>query len=131
MSAEESQDCSILKLNQIKHEVVIPRFPVAHPFRYAVETDDGEQEKRFRLVLRRSKPMLVDKFELSTRRDIDKRLLVGAALFCTGWGVAGFCPGPALTAIVIGGEPVVYFVLSILVGMFLADQFFAPKKANH
>jgi hypothetical protein len=75
--------------------------------------------------------MLVDKFELPTRRDIDKRLLVGAALFGTGWGVAGFCPGPALTAIVIGGEPVVYFVLSILVGMFLADQFFAPKKANH
>jgi len=48
-----------------------------------------------------------------------------------GWGLAGFCPGPALTAVVIGVEPVVMLLLAMVVGMFIADQLFAPKKSKH
>lgn len=84
----------------------------------------------FRLVLRRAGPMFDDSFQVPTRVDIDKRLIAGAVLFGIGWGLVGFCPGPALTALVIGGEPVVYFVLSMLVGMFMADQLFAPTQSK-
>ena len=85
----------------------------------------------FRLVLRRSAPFFAEKFQLPARTDIDQRLIVGAVLFGVGWGLAGFCPGPALTVLAVAGEPAVTFVLAMAVGMFLADQLFAPKTAKH
>ncbi len=85
----------------------------------------------YRLVLRRSKPLLADAFQIPKRSDIDKRLLGGAAVFGLGWGLVGFCPGPALAALAIAGEPAVTFVLAMAVGMFLADQLFATKAAKH
>ncbi len=84
----------------------------------------------FRMVLRRSAPLFAEKFQLPTRTDLDQRLIAGAVLFGLGWGLAGFCPGPALTALAIVGEPAVMFVLAMAVGMFLADQLFAPKKTK-
>lgn len=48
---------------------------------------------------------------------IDGRLLGGAALFGLGWGLVGFCPGPALAALTLGGWPVVLFVVAMLTGM--------------
>ena len=50
----------------------------------------------FRLVLRQPAPLFDTKFHLPTRRDLDRNLLLGAALFGTGWGIAGFCPGPVV-----------------------------------
>lgn len=84
----------------------------------------------FRLAWRRPAPVLANAFQLPTRTDIDRRLVVGAALFGLGWGLAGFCPGPVLSALIIAGEPALYFVLSMLVGMFLADQLFAPRQGH-
>lgn len=52
----------------------------------------------FRFVLRRPSPVLADGFQLPTRKDIDARLLIGAGLFGIGWGLAGYCPGPALVS---------------------------------
>lgn len=52
----------------------------------------------YRWVLRRG-PIFSDTLHLPTRTDVDQRLLVGAAIFGVGWGLAGFCPGPALTAL--------------------------------
>jgi uncharacterized protein len=52
----------------------------------------------FRFVLRRPSPLLADGFQLPTRKDIDARLLIGAGLFGIGWGLAGYCPGPALVS---------------------------------
>ncbi len=87
----------------------------------------------YQLVLRRQSPILSEAFQLPTSKDFDSRLVIGAILFGVGWGLVGFCPGPALSALILGGEPVVYLVLSMSVGMFLADQLFAPKvtKAHH
>lgn len=53
----------------------------------------------FRLINRRRAPLYAASFALPTRRDLDAPLLLGAALFGIGWGLAGYCPGPALTAL--------------------------------
>lgn len=71
----------------------------------------------FPLVLRRGAPVLADKFVLPTRRDIDRSLILGAALFGVGWGLVGLCPGPALTGLAGGSPQVLVFVLAMLGGM--------------
>ncbi len=63
-------------------------------------------------VCRRSLP-----WSLPSRTDVDSRLLGGAALFGVGWGIAGFCPGPALTSLASGQKAVVVFVAGMLAGM--------------
>lgn len=76
-----------------------------------------------RLIRRRRAPLFGNGFHLSHRRDLDGRLLLGAALFGTGWGLSGICPGPGLVAVVHGGLsgalPIVVFVVMMLVGMKL------------
>ncbi len=59
----------------------------------------------FRLVLRRGQPLFGERFHLPTARHVDTRIVVGPAMFGIGWGLAGFCPGPALTALFTGGAP--------------------------
>jgi uncharacterized membrane protein YedE/YeeE len=71
----------------------------------------------YRWALGRGRPVLAPAFELPTRRDVDRRLLGGAALFGIGWGLAGLCPGPALTALGSGEPAAVAFVLAMLVGI--------------
>ena len=87
----------------------------------------------YKLVLKRKAPVLSEAFQLPTRKDFDARLVTGAVLFGVGWGLVGFCPGPALTALLIGDEPAVYFVFSMIVGMVLADYLFVAKatKPHH
>lgn len=70
----------------------------------------------FPLVLRRSKPVLGDSFSLPMRRDIDRDLLTGAALFGVGWGIAGYCPGPAIAALLIHPAEAIPFLLAMLAG---------------
>ena len=71
----------------------------------------------FRFVLRRPAPVLAAAFRLPSRRDVDARLLAGAALFGIGWGLAGYCPGPALAALGAGSHESLWFVPAMLVGM--------------
>ncbi|MDX6380577.1 MAG: uncharacterized protein QOI57_1601 [Rubrobacteraceae bacterium] len=71
----------------------------------------------FRLILKRESPVLADDFELPTKKDLDARLLGGSALFGVGWGLSGFCPGPAVTALATGLMPVFAFVAAMIVGM--------------
>ena len=73
----------------------------------------------FRLILRRPQPVLADAFDLPTKKDVDGRLLGGAALFGIGWGLAGLCPGPAVTALASGLLPVFVFVAAMVAGMAL------------
>jgi uncharacterized membrane protein YedE/YeeE len=74
----------------------------------------------FRLVLRRSQPLFADRFRMPTKRDLDVRVIAGPAIFGVGWGLAGFCPGPALTALGFGTLAAVIFVAAMLAGMWLA-----------
>ena len=69
------------------------------------------------LVRRLGEPLLGGTFHLPTRRDIDPRLIGGAILFGLGWGLAGFCPGPAFAALSTGHAMVVVFVVAMAVGM--------------
>lgn len=70
----------------------------------------------FRFVLRRSQPILAEKFHLPTKKDIDKPLIIGAAIFGVGWGIAGYCPGPGITALVLGIWNPVLFMVAFIVG---------------
>lgn len=81
----------------------------------------GVYAAAFRLVLRRPRPVLSAAFAIPTRRDLDTRLLVGAALFGIGWGLAGYCPGPGIVSLVTGRADVVVFVTAMLAGMGVAD----------
>lgn len=73
----------------------------------------------FRPVLRRGRPLLAGSFHLSELKHIDRRLLGGAALFGVGWGLAGYCPGPALAGLGIASVEALWFVPAMLAGMFL------------
>ncbi len=71
----------------------------------------------YRLVLSRETPLFAASFSRPTRRDIDARLITGAALFGMGWGLAGFCPGPAVAALTsLRAEPFL-FVAAMAAGM--------------
>ncbi|MGH7965692.1 MAG: DUF6691 family protein [Candidatus Binatia bacterium] len=71
-----------------------------------------------RLILKRSRPIFGRSFFLPTHQDIDRPLLLGAALFGLGWGLVGFCPGPALVSTVTGHPAVLIFVLAMAAGMY-------------
>jgi uncharacterized membrane protein YedE/YeeE len=73
----------------------------------------------FRLAGRRGKTFLGGGLHLPQRRDIDLRLVGGSLLFGIGWGLAGFCPGPALVSLASGQQPAAVFVAAMLGGMLL------------
>jgi uncharacterized membrane protein YedE/YeeE len=70
----------------------------------------------FRYVLKWKKPVLAETFELPTRKDIDLPLVAGAAIFGIGWGIAGYCPGPAITSLATLSQESIVFVGSMVVG---------------
>ena len=75
----------------------------------------------FALARRRSVSLLGAAMKLPMARDIDRRLVIGSLLFGIGWGIAGFCPGPALVALGMGQVKAVVFVLAMLAGMGLFE----------
>lgn len=77
----------------------------------------GVYRVAFRISRSRARPLLADAYRLPTRRDIDRRLLGGATLFGVGWGIAGFCPGPAIVTAGSGSWLSVLFVVSMAGGM--------------
>lgn len=66
---------------------------------------------------RRSAPFLAERWELPTRKEIDPKLVAGAAIFGIGWGLGGFCPGPGLVSVASGGTAALLFSVAMLVGM--------------
>jgi uncharacterized membrane protein YedE/YeeE len=76
----------------------------------------------FALARRRTLSWSGDRIELPGSTVIDRRLLLGGVLFGTGWGVGGFCPGPAIVASSAGSLSALLFVAAMLVGMVLHDQ---------
>ena len=73
----------------------------------------------YRLVLARPKPVFAAAFNLPTSRLIDARLVGGAALFGIGWGLTGFCPGPALASLAFGHWQSFLFVAAMAAGMIV------------
>jgi uncharacterized membrane protein YedE/YeeE len=73
----------------------------------------------FRFAGRRAKTFFGGALELPTRRDIDLRLVAGSLVFGVGWGLAGFCPGPAVVAFGAGRDQAAVLVVAMLGGMLL------------
>lgn len=76
----------------------------------------------YRRALRRGAPLLSLRLHLPTRRDIDPSLVLGAAIFGIGWGLAGICPGTALVGAASGSLSTLAFVAAMLAGMYLQHR---------
>ncbi len=76
----------------------------------------------FWLLKRRSAPMFGEIFHWPTRSDLPPKLFIGAGMFGVGWGLGGYCPGPALAGLTASGAGGAVFVLAMLVGMVLAKM---------
>lgn len=74
----------------------------------------------FRLLSRRTAPLFAETFHWPRRQDLDARLIGGAAVFGAGWGLSGYCPGPALTALPLLDSGTMIFVVAMLAGIWLA-----------
>ena len=73
----------------------------------------------YRLVIGRPKPLLESEFRLPTKTIIDRPLIIGSAIFGAGWGLAGLCPGPGISAAAIGGVAPWAFVAAMLAGIWV------------
>ena len=74
----------------------------------------------WRVAARRPRPVLAPRYELTTLRAVDGRLLGGAAVFGVGWGLGGFCPGPAVVCLAAGAPAAFAFVAAMLAGFVVA-----------
>ena len=73
----------------------------------------------YRFIPKRPRPVLEEGFDLPKKQAVDRPLVLGSALFGIGWGLVGFCPGPAVAALGTGLAPVFAFVAAMLSGMAL------------
>lgn len=71
----------------------------------------------FAILQRRGTTWFSGRLQLPTRRDVDGRLLAGAALFGVGWGLAGYCPGPGIAALSQGAADPAWFAAGMVLGM--------------
>lgn len=76
----------------------------------------------YQIILKRNSPLFATSFRLPTSQDIDTKLLGGAALFGLGWGISGFCPGPAVASVVFGRTESITFVIAMAAGMIVTKQ---------
>ena len=82
----------------------------------------------FYLVSKRTEAFFGGAFHLPSRSDISQPLVIGSLIFGAGWGIAGFCPGPAIVAVGAGHIKALVFVLAMLTGMALYNRFFTGHK---
>jgi len=71
-------------------------------------------------------PVLGGSFQITTRKDLDRSLIIGALLFGSGWGLGGYCPGPAITSLGSGSLNALLFVVAMGIGMLVADRVISP-----
>ena len=74
----------------------------------------------YRYVLRQPSPLFAERFHLPTATKLDRRLVIGPVLFGVGWGLSGFCPGPAITSLSLMAPGTLVFVAAMLAGIGLA-----------
>jgi len=88
----------------------------------------------YRLVQTRPQPAFAERFHMPASRHIDAPLLAGAACFGLGWGLGGFCPGPAVTALTLLADGTLVFVPCMLIGMWgarMTKERFSGLSAQH
>lgn len=83
-----------------------------------------------RFIMRREQPVLAPTFPSFVKRRPDARMVLGSALFGAGWGIAGYCPGPAFTATASGASTVLLFVASMGVGMLAFQLWVNARNAR-
>lgn len=81
----------------------------------------------FRKILNRPRPLFDKEFYLSSKSVIDKPLLIGAAIFGIGWGISGYCPGPAVAGLGLGNFEAVVMIFAIYLG-FVAHRLLIKKS---
>jgi uncharacterized membrane protein YedE/YeeE len=74
----------------------------------------------FKWARRHDTPLLGSRFHITNKSRLDKPLLSGAALFGIGWGMTGYCPGPAFASLALGNQEAVIMVVSIYAGFWVA-----------
>jgi uncharacterized membrane protein YedE/YeeE len=78
---------------------------------------------------KRDRALLGGAVERPSKTGVDKRLLLGAALFGVGWGLGGYCPGPAVASLGACSRDAVVFVLAMLAGLWVCDRVVpAPER---
>ena len=82
----------------------------------------------FRYILKRSKPIIYSEFNLPISKQIDYRLIIGAAIFGIGWALSGFCPGPAIASIAFGLSKSTLFIISMILGMFIHNALIKSSR---
>lgn len=82
------------------------------------------------LIQKRERPLFAAKFPSFSVTRVDAKLLAGAALFGVGWGLGGYCPGPALTSLSSGAVQVLVFVPAMFAGMYLVQVLQARRGAS-
>ncbi len=78
----------------------------------------------YKWILAKGQPLFDSQFWLPDAQDLDKHLLIGAALFGMGWGLGGYCPGPALVSVASGVQEPLAFTAAMVMGMFIKELVF-------
>ncbi|MDD5323172.1 MAG: YeeE/YedE family protein [Methylococcales bacterium] len=81
----------------------------------------------FKWILKRPAPILAENFQLSRKLSVDKSLLLGAAIFGIGWGMSGYCPGPAVTGLGLLSLESIIMVAAIYLGFFAYNRLFEQQ----
>ena len=74
----------------------------------------------FYLLKKRVKPLFSQEFEKPTIKDLDRHLIIGSSLFGLGWGMVGFCPGPAISSLALSQNISIIFVLAMALGFYIS-----------
>jgi uncharacterized protein len=81
----------------------------------------------FRIILKRQNPVFAEKFSLSVKKELDKPLILGSAIFGIGWGLAGYCPGPVIAGLGLGNKEAVIMLVAIYLG-FIAHRYLFDRN---
>ncbi|MDD5460320.1 MAG: YeeE/YedE family protein [Methylococcales bacterium] len=81
----------------------------------------------FKLILKHSAPVLADSFHVFGKSSVNKPLIIGAATFGIGWGMTGYCPGPAVSSLGLFSVESVFIVVAIYLGFFVCNRMFEQK----
>ena len=84
----------------------------------------------FRFILKQPRPLFESQFHLpSQSKTIDRQLITGAAIFGIGWGLVGYCPGPAIASLAYGQTETVIFLVAMMAGLYVNRRF--RRSAAH